>query len=185
MHPVPDPPPGQDPPTPPTGPPFLGEVYDELRALAAGYLGRERAGHTLQPTALVHEAFLRLARQDPGRWNDSGHFCALAAGVMRRVLVDHARRRQTSKRGGAPERVTLAGIASPGEEELDLLSLDDALRELANLSPRQAQVVELRFFGGLTLDEAAQHLEVARSTAAADWKMARAWLNHRLAEERP
>ena len=159
----------------------LAEVYSELRALAEAYLRRERAGHTLQPTALVHEAFLRMAEEDPDRWSDSAHFTALAANIMRRVLVDHARRRGAAKRGGGHDRVTLADVAT-GEPELDLLSLDEALTELATLSPRQARVVELRFFGGLSLDEVAHQLEVARSTVAADWQMARAWLNHKLSE---
>ncbi len=178
-------PPSDDPTPPSTSEALLAEVYDELRALAGAYLRRERAGHTLQPTALVHEAFLRLAEQDPAKWNDGSHFTALAAQVMRRVLVDHARRRKASKRGGGRgERVTLADVADDGAE-LDLLALDDALNELASLSPRQARVVELRFFAGLSLDEAARDLGVARSTIALDWQMARAWLNHKLAEDTP
>lgn len=160
---------------------LLAEVYDELRALAEGYLRGERPGHTLQPTALVHEAFLRLAAQDPSRWKGSAHFIALAATVMRRVLVDHARRRGAAKRGGQRQRVTLADLGS-GEPEVDLLALDEALTELATLSARQVRVVELRFFGGLSLDDVADQLEIAPSTAALDWRMARAWLNQRLSE---
>ena len=165
--------------TPPSGALLLVQVYDELRSLAEAYLRRERADHTLQATALVHEAWVRLSRQDPGRWRDDRHFAALAAHVMRRVLVDHARRRAAEKRGGDRQRLTLHEPEAPGQDP-DLLALDEALTALAGLSERQARVVELRFFGGLTLDEVAVELDVARSTVAADWQMARAWLNHRL-----
>ena len=158
---------------------LLAEVYDQLRALAEGYLRRERADHTLQPTALVHEAFLRLAEQDPRKWNDGEHFMALAAQVMRRVLVDHARRHRSAKRGGDHRRVTLSDVGTDSSE-IDLLALDDALSELATLNPRQARVVELRFFAGLSLDEVARYVGVARSTIGADWQMARAWLNNKL-----
>ncbi len=162
--------------------PELGEVYGELRALAARYLQRERIGHTLQPTALVHEAYLRLSQQEAGRWQNSGHFYALAASVMRRVLVDHARRRQATKRAGVRLHVTLSDLEVSQGDGVNLLALDAALDELQVLSPRQARVVELRFFVGMTLEEVAVELELARSTVAADWQMARAWLNLKLTE---
>ena len=160
----------------------LALVYDELRRMAGAYLARERSGHTLQPTALVHEAYLKLAGQD-GRWTDPSHFAALCAGAMRRILVDHARGRRAQKRGGSGERVTLSGLGGveeASEDSLDLLAVDEALRELSTLNRRQADLIELRFFGGLTLEDAARHLGIARSTAIADWRLARAWLNAKL-----
>jgi RNA polymerase sigma factor (TIGR02999 family) len=167
---------------------LLPAVYDELRRQARSYLLRERASHTLQATALVHEAYLRLADQRVGEWANEAHFCAVAASAMRRVLVDHARGHRAAKRGGGALRVTLceegASDAPHGREEreIDVLDLDAALSELAALDPRQARVVELRTFGGLTLEEAAEALGVARSTAAEDWRMARAFLSWKLSE---
>jgi len=165
----------------------LGEimpaVYQELRRIAGQYLRRERrAGHTLQTTALVHEAYLRLASQRRDQWPDRAGFCAAAAQAIRRILIDHARRRARHKRGGsAARRVPLdpAGLATPAPA-IDLLMLDDALSRLAALSPRQARVVELRYFGGLTDDETAAVLGVSRRTVQADWRGARAWLYREL-----
>lgn len=161
---------------------LVAAVYDQLHALAQSFFRSERADHTLQPTALVHEAYLRLARQDAARWRDAGHFRALAAVAMRRVLVDHARRAVAQKRGEGLRRVTLSDVDMPARDTgIDVLALHEALEELADLNERQSRVVELRCFGGLTLDQAAAQLNVSRSTAAADWSMARAWLNSRLA----
>lgn len=156
---------------------YLPLVYDELKGLARGYLRGERGGHTLQPTALVHEAYLRVAGGAVD-WNDKVHFLAAAATAMRRVLVDHARRRGAGKREGAREKVTL-GTEAMGigrDRDLEILELDDLLNRLAALDARKAKVVELRFFAGLGLDEVATALDVARSTVAADWAVARAWL---------
>lgn len=154
---------------------LLPKVYGELRDLASAYLDRERAGHTLQPTALVHEAYVRLARGDRP-WNGSVHFLAAAAVAMRRVLVDHARRRHADKRDGG-SRVELGeGVAMAGRRELELLELDDLLQRLRQLDPRKASVVELRFFAGMTTDQVAEALDLSRSTAAEDWAVARAWL---------
>ena len=163
---------------------LLELVYEQLRALAASYLRGERAGHTLQPTALVHEAFLRLQAGSPVRYQNHTHFFAVAARAMRQVLVDHARRRAAAKRGGDPERVTLDdGLQLGGDAEsrvIDVLALDEALERLGKLDERQARVVELRFFGGLTIDEAARVLEVSTDTVEDDWAMARAWLKRTL-----
>jgi RNA polymerase sigma-70 factor (ECF subfamily) len=159
-------------------------VYDELHRRAQAYLRRERRDHTLQPTALVHEAFLRLARvaSEPGMaWESRAQFLALAAVMMRRVLVDHARARTSDKRGGAWVRVTLdESVAWEPARELDLLDLDAALVELSAQDARQARLVELRFFGGLPLDEAATVMGVSLATAKRDWALARAWLYRRL-----
>ena len=158
---------------------YLPEVYDQLRGLAEAFLRRERPDHTLQPTALVHEAYLRLAEQDRAAWNDSSHFQATAATMIRRILVDHARGHKAAKRGGDWHRVTLSE-ASDGTGDVDLLELDEALVELAGLDERQARVVELRFFGGLGIKEAAAQLGVSPRTVDGDWRLARAWLHRRL-----
>jgi len=158
-------------------------VYDELRSLARAYLAAERPGHTLQPTALVHEAFLRMVDQTRVRFKGRDHFFAVGAHIMRRILVDHARRRRSQKRGGSWQRVTL--VDGPGGRELDfddLLALDEALERLAKLDPRQAQVVELRFFAGFGSAETGRLLGVSQRTVEGDWTHARAWLQAELAE---
>lgn len=156
-------------------------VYDELRALAATYLGRERPGHTLQPTALVHEAFLRMVDSTSVGRMDQTHFLAVAANIMRRVLVDHARARGAEKRGGGLRRIELdSRLAMAPEREIDLLTLDEALGRLAVLDPRQGQVVELRFFGGLTVSEVADVLGVSKRLVESEWELARAWLHREL-----
>jgi RNA polymerase sigma-70 factor (ECF subfamily) len=159
-------------------------VYDELRRLARGYMARESRDHTLQPTALVNEAYLRLIDQSRVNWRGRSHFRAVGARVMRRILIDHARRRGGLKRGGDLQRVTLGdSLLSPPDPDVDLpelLALNDALEELAQLDERQARVVELRFFGGLTTDEIAETLEVSERTVGNDWKHGRAWLKRAL-----
>jgi RNA polymerase sigma-70 factor (ECF subfamily) len=162
---------------------LLPLVYDELRRLARGYLRRERAGHSLDATALVHEAYLRLVDQSRVAWRGRRHFLAVGAQMMRRLLVDHARRRGSVKRGGEWERVSLGG-ADVFEHPLDpaaLLDLDRALAALAALDPRAAQVVELRFFGGLEVAEIAELLGISKRSAEGDWAHARAWLRRALA----
>jgi RNA polymerase sigma factor (TIGR02999 family) len=159
------------------------DAYEALRGLAAAYLHRERGDHTLQPTALVHEAYVKLA-DGKSAWRSQTHFQALAANAMRQILVDHARARATQKRGGDWVRVTLsAAVASGGGTDVDVLALDEALRSLAELDARKARVVELRFFGGLTCAEAAEEVGVSPKTAEADWYFARAWLRARLGGE--
>ena len=161
-------------------------VYRDLRELARRQLGRERVGHTLQPTALVHEACLRLLRTRPDLGAmPSPQLLAMAGTAMRRILVDHARRRGAEKRGRGAERITLDEALHAGEpRDLDVLAVDDALCRLAELDPRQAKIVELRFFAGLQCDEVADALSISRSTVQDDWAMARAWLRRELAEER-
>lgn len=156
-------------------------LYDELRSLAATFLRRERVDHTLQPTALAHEAWLRLVDADQVQWRGRSHFLGLAARVMRRVLIDHARRNQAAKRGGGRRRITLSE-ATPivGKGEVDLLALDEALTELARLDERKARVVEARFFSGMTMRQVAEVLGVSQTTAEEDWYFARAWLAHQL-----
>lgn len=159
-------------------------VYDELRGLALGYLSRERQDHTLQPTALANEAWLRLIDQERVEWRGRQHFLAVAAQAMRRILVDHARKRRSGKRGGEWGRVPLDGFElAAGQEEVDVVDLDGALARLEELSERQARVVELRFFGGLELKEAAEVLEVSLSTVERDWRFASAWLSERLSAD--
>lgn len=159
---------------------LLGAVYDELRQLATAYLSRERTDHTLQPTALVHEAYVKLAPQGV-KWVSRSHFVGVAAVAMRRVLVDHARKHKSAKRGGEVRRMDLdLSIVGEEEEELDLLHLDEALTGLAKLSERQARIVELRFFGGLTMEEIAEVVEVSARTVENDWRFARAWLKDQL-----
>ncbi|HEY0380119.1 MAG TPA: sigma-70 family RNA polymerase sigma factor [Pyrinomonadaceae bacterium] len=152
-------------------------VYDELRRIAHRYMRNERDGHTLETTALVNEAYLRLANQQRVEWQDRAHFFAVTAQVMRHVLIDHARRRHYAKRGGAARQVPLEEAhALSNERAAELVALDEALDKLAQLDPRKARVVELRYFGGLSLEEAADALEVSVMTVRRDWRAARAWL---------
>lgn len=152
-------------------------VYDRLRSLARRHLAVERSDHTLQPTALVHEAYVKLADQADARIASRTQFVAIASQAMRRILVDHARARAAEKRGGGRTLVTLAdGVSGVAARSLDLLALDRALTRLAELDDRQARVVELRFFGGLEIDEVAEALEVSRATVIRDWRVARAFL---------
>lgn len=158
-------------------------VYDDLRAHAAELLARERPEHTLQPTALVHEAFVRLIGQERADIRSRTHFFAVAAAGMRRVLVDHARVRNAQKRGGGKALERLGEeLALSWEDPSDLLDLDQALAKLARIHPRPAQVVELRFFGGMTLEEVGAALGLSRETVKLDWRFARAWLTSALAE---
>lgn len=156
-------------------------VYQELRRLAAGYLRRERAGHTLQPTALVAEAYLRLVGEDHPEWSDRVAFFAVAARHMRQILVDHARRRRAAKRGGGQRVITLDEALLPSERAHDLVALDDALEALSRLDERKARAVELHYFGGLTHEEAGRVLGVHPNTVARDLRLARAWLHREIA----
>jgi RNA polymerase sigma-70 factor, ECF subfamily len=162
-------------------------VYAELHQMAARYLARERPGHTLQSTGLVHEAFLRLVDQRRVNWQNRKHFFGLSAQLMRRILVDHGRRSRRAKRGAGVSNVNLedAGpVADPGSRDpVDALSVDGALKELEALDPRQARIVELRFFGGLSVVETAEVLDVSEATVKREWAMARAWLYNRIAPE--
>ena len=159
-------------------------VYSELRAIAGKQLQRERGHHTLQATALANEAYLRLVDQKDVDWKGRAHFLAVAAEVVRRILVDHARKKGAAKRGGGAAQVTLTlgdVLQAPGDRnEVDLLALDEAMRELAALSDRQSRVVELRFFGGLSVEESAYTLGVSERTVKGDWRVAKAWLRKRL-----
>jgi RNA polymerase sigma factor (TIGR02999 family) len=161
-------------------------IYDELRRLARGYMSRETPGHTLQPTALVHEAYLKLVDQTRADWKGKTHFYAVGAKVMRRLLVDHARERGALKRGAGWQSVTLSEALDPlGEKPLDperLLDLESALEKLAEIDEREARVVTLRFFGGLTVEQVAEVLGVSKRTVESDWRHARAWLRLRLSE---
>ena len=156
-------------------------VYEELRHQAARYLRRERQGHTLQTTALINEAYLRLIDAREVLWQSRTHFFAIAANLMRRVLVDHARRRDADKRGGPHVRVQLdEALAVADEAEIDLLAIDEALDKLAVIDPQQARVVELRFFSGLSVEETAAALGVSPKTVKRDWSVARAWLRREI-----
>jgi RNA polymerase sigma factor (TIGR02999 family) len=160
---------------------LLPLVYGELRRLAAQRLRLERPDHTLQPTALVHEVYIRLVDQRRVRWQNRAHFYGVAAHVMRRILVDRARARKADKRGAGWERVTLVGDkASSGSRDVDVLALDDALNRLAALDPQQERIVELRYFGGLTLDETAEVIGVSTATVKREWAIAKAWLRAEL-----
>ena len=157
-------------------------VYRELRRLAAYYLRRERIGHTLQPTALVHEAYLRLVGQDRAQWEDRGQFMRVAAEVMRRILVDYARGRGRAKRGGETIRIDLDGydLAIGGPQFDEILLVDEALQRLSELDGRQGQVVELRYFAGLTVEETAEALGISPRTVKREWTVASAWLRNEL-----
>jgi RNA polymerase sigma-70 factor (ECF subfamily) len=159
-------------------------VYDELRRIAHRYVQRERNGHTLETTALVNEAYLRLAGQKRISWQNRSHFFAFTAQVMRHILIDHARRRRYAKHGGAVAQVPLAEADLMSHERAsELVALDEALKELAQLDPRKSRVVELRYFGGLGLEETAEVLEVSVMTVRRDWRAAKAWLFRRMKDE--
>jgi len=156
-------------------------VYQELRRMARRYMGQQPTGHTLQTTALIHEAYLRLVGQEEKRWENRAHFFGVAAQAMRHILVDYARARNTAKRGGEARAVSLEEAAVVSDERAaELVALDDALAELARLSPRQCQVVELRYFGGLSVAETAEALKISPDTVTRDWNQAKAWLYHAL-----
>ena len=161
---------------------LLPQIHDELRKLAGSYLRRERPDHTLQPTALVNEAFLKLVDQRRVKWQNRAHFFGIAAQAMRRILVDHARAHAASKRGGAMRKVPLddAIMMIGGVADVDLLALDQALTRLAAMDPQQSRIVELRFFGGLTTEETAEVMHISPATIGRDWRMAKAWLSAEL-----
>jgi RNA polymerase sigma-70 factor (ECF subfamily) len=164
---------------------LMGLVYDELRQLAGSFLRRQAPGHTLQPTALVHEAYIRLAKRTSLDCESRAHFFNIAAQAMRQILVDHARRRRAAKRGGSGVKVTLdEGVARTETPDVDLLSLMEALEGLSKLNQRHSDIVTLRFFGGLTVEEVAQQLGVTTRTVELDWRMARSWLVSELKKEK-
>lgn len=163
---------------------LLAAIYADLKRLAASHLRGERSDHTLQPTALAHEAYVKLLDQRRLGWQDRVHFFAVASRIIRRILVDHARERGAEKRGGGRSRVELDEAASvlPGADP-DLLALDEALRELAELDETQARIVELRYFGGLTVEETAEALSIGKRSVDRHWQVAKAWLYRRLADD--
>lgn len=163
---------------------LLPLIYNELRHLAHHFLYRERSGHTLQTTALVHEAYLKLVDQRDPRWQNRAHFFAIAAQAMRRILIDSARKHTAEKRGGQQEKVSLdEALAISQEPNTQLLALDVALNQLAEIDPEQSRVVELRYFGGLTIEETAEVMNSSPATVKREWAMARAWLHQALTED--
>jgi len=163
---------------------LLPLVYDELRRQAARYLRRERAGHTLQTTALIHEAYIRLVDQKRVQWQNRAHFFGIAAQLMRRILVDHARSKHRVKRGGSDVRVSLAEASlTVKARDLDVLAIDEALDRLAQVDERQAKVVELRFFSGLSVEETAEVLQISPATVKREWSMAKAWLHREISND--
>ena len=163
---------------------LMGIVYDDLRHLARSYLKGSESGHTLQPTALVHEAYLRLVDQSSVNWRDRSHFFAVGARAMRQILVNHAKSKGRAKRGGGWRRVPLDSplVISPGRDQ-DIVAVDDALQELETLNQRQAEIVELRFFGGLGMEEVAAVLGLSKRTVEREWTAVKAWLRQRFAKE--
>jgi RNA polymerase sigma-70 factor (ECF subfamily) len=156
-------------------------VYEELRRLARQYLQRERPDHTLQATGLVHEAYLRLVDQTTRTWQNRAHFFGVAAQVMRRILVDYARSHRAAKRGGTWDKIAFDEALAPlAERSIDLIALDDALKDLLTFDPRQSQIVELRFFGGLTNEEIGEVLGVSSTTVKREWRIAKAWLRREI-----
>jgi RNA polymerase sigma factor (TIGR02999 family) len=156
---------------------LLPIIYNDLRRLAGAYLSNERKDHTLQPTALVHEAYIRLVDWENVSWQNRAHFFAVAAQVMRRILVDHARGKKAEKRGGFGQLLSLdEAVSFQEKKDVDLVALDDALNELEKSDPRQAKIVELRFFGGLTIEETAEALRISPATVKNEWAFAKAWL---------
>lgn len=165
---------------------LLPLIYNELRHLAHNFLYRERPGHTLQTTALVHEAYLKLIDQKDARWQNRSHFFAIAAQAMRRILIDSARRHTAMKRGGPQEKLSLDEVPEVSlEPNTKLLALDEALKALAEIDPEQSRIVELRYFGGLTIDETAEVMKTSPATIKREWAMARAWLHQALANNGP
>ncbi len=163
---------------------LLPLVYGELRRIADRYLRRERADHTLQPTALVHEAYLRLVDQREVEWQNRAHFFGVAAQMMRRILVDHARAQQTTKRGGGGIKVSLDDVLEISDEQLEgMIALDDALQALEKIDPQKSRIVELRFFGGLSIEETAEALGVGTATVIRQWRMAKAFLYKEVSKE--
>ena len=160
---------------------LLPLVYEELRQQASRYLRRERVGHTLQTTALIHEAYLKLVDQKNVHWQNRAHFFGIAAQLMRRILVDHARSKKRAKRGGSDIRVSFneANALAP-VQDLDIVALDEALARLAEVDEQQSRIVELRFFSGLTVEEAAEVLSISPATVKRDWSMAKAWLHREI-----
>jgi RNA polymerase sigma-70 factor, ECF subfamily len=160
---------------------LVPHIHRELRKLAAGYLRKERADHTLQPTALVNEAFLKLIDQRAVKWQNRAHFFGIAAQAMRRILVDHARTHAADKRGGGVRKVPLddANVIGP-MVDIDLLALDEALTRLAAIDPQQSRIVELRFFAGLTMEETAEVMRISTATVGREWRVAKAWLSAEL-----
>ena len=155
-------------------------VHRELKRIARNFMRRQRPGHTLQTTALVNEAFVRLVDSDKVNWQDRSHFFAISAQLMRRVLVDAARRRRSEKRGGDRVQVTLADDVKASEDQVDVVAIDEALTRLAELDARQSRIVELRYFAGLTEDEIAEALDISTRTVRRDWNLARTWLYREL-----
>jgi RNA polymerase sigma factor (TIGR02999 family) len=156
-------------------------VYQELRRIAGHFMQNERSGRTIQTTALVHEAYLKLIDVDNVDWQHRAHFFAVSAQIMRRILLDRARRRMAGKRGGAGQRLNLEDVPDIGSGRArELIALDDALKDLARFDPRKARVIELRFFGGLSVDETAEVLKISADTVLRDWRLARAWLSAEL-----
>ena len=160
---------------------LLPVVYEELRKQAANYLRRERVGHTLQTTALIHEAYLKLVDQKNVHWQNRAHFFGIAAQLMRRILVDHARAKNRAKRGGSNIRVSFneANVLAPSQN-IDIVALDEALERLSEIDEQQSRIVELRFFSGLTVDETAEVLAISPATVKRDWSMAKAWLHREI-----
>lgn len=160
---------------------LMALVYRELHTLAGSYLRRERPNHTLQPTALVHEAYLRLVDENRINWQSRAHFFGVTAQVMRNILVDHARARHRDKRGGYAEKLSLdEALGVFQKQDVDVIALDDALQELAGFDPQQSRLVELRFFGGLTIEETAEVLGMSPATVKREWTLAKAWLHQQL-----
>ncbi|GJM26701.1 MAG: extracytoplasmic sigma factor ECF [Phycisphaerae bacterium] len=165
---------------------LLPLIYGEMRALAGGFFRDQGPAHTLQPTALVHEAFLKLVGPSDVEWQSRAHFFAVAAKAMRQILTDHARRRRAQKRGGELDRITLSGLSTPvASDAFELVAFEEAINRLSKLDERQGQIVELRFLGGLTVEEVSEVLELSVSTVEREWRMARAWLRRELSDEAP
>jgi RNA polymerase sigma factor (TIGR02999 family) len=164
---------------------LMPAVYDELHRQAARYLRREQPGHTLQTTALIHEAYVRLVDQHNVQWQNRAHFFGVAAQMMRRILVDHARTKKRAKRGGSDIRISLndATVAVKGQD-LDVIEVDEALTRLAKIDEQQSRVVELRFFSGLTVEETAEVMGISPATVKREWSMAKAWLHRELSGDR-
>lgn len=163
---------------------ILPLIYDELHRQAANFLRKERPGHTLQTTALIHETYVKLINQREVNWQNRAHFFGIAAQAMRRILVDYAKARHREKRGGAEENLPFEEtlIAVTGERSIDLVNLDEALMRLAKLDERQAKIVELRYFGGLSIEETADALNISSATVKTDWRTARAWLYQQITQ---